>query len=477
MRVILLLILILFSSCRRRGNQEVELTKKISLDETLCQAEVSEQFRIGDYPENKWWEEFEDDHLSCLIQTALNENPSLLAAKKRVDVANQTALMVRSKLFPEVSGMFQYAWLYLVDSHFLQALLPGLQNSNFLYNLMFNFDYEFDFWGKNRKKYKAALGSARATSLSYEEAKLILSVSIAKSYVNLVSLKAKKEVLEQILCKKEKFLSLIELRKKNRLDTKIDSNTYSQKIKNLEEGLTVINQEILLEKSLINILVGRNPQHEVDTIAIYKAFEKKPELPEDITSTLLLHRPDLLSALWVAKKNALEIGVSITEFLPDVTILDGPAFAAGRAEEFFSSKSFANLILPEVKQPIFTGGRLMANWRKSVAAYKASVYEFNDLFLQAAKQVHDAVIKYMESEEIENLQEEKLVVSKKNYELEFLRFSHGIASMLSLLEYDESYLQNKTFMIEKQRRKKLAYISFIQSIGGGFVEEKNGTKK
>jgi NodT family efflux transporter outer membrane factor (OMF) lipoprotein len=472
-----LLILILFSSCTGKDKSKIETLKDVSLKSVESFAYDSEKFKIGDYPENKWWEEFKDDKLSCLIETAFLQSPNLLAAKKRVEVANQTALMVRSDLFPQISGIFQYAFLYLADSQFLQAVLPGLQNSNFLYNLMFSFDYEFDFWGKNLKKYKASLGSAHSVSLEYEQTKLILSTAIAKSYTDLIAKKAKKQVIEQMLIKKEKFVSLSELLKKNRIDSSISINTFNQKVKNIEETLLILDKEILLSESLINILVGRNPSEPVETIPLYLAFEVKPYLPENISSTLLAHRPDLLSALWIVKKNALDLGVSVREFLPTITILEGPAFAAGRADQFLGSNTFANLLFPEIKQPLYSGGKLLANWKKSKASYQESIYTFNDLFLKAAKDVQDSIIKYMETEGVESIAKEKLDLSLKNYELEHLRFSHGISSMLSVIEYEEIYLQNKSLMIERQREKNISYIEFIKSIGGGFVEDQNESKK
>jgi NodT family efflux transporter outer membrane factor (OMF) lipoprotein len=470
MRKKFILILLLLSSCKWQ-NEKAQLTKDVSLTKTVQDAKDSELFMIGDYPENKWWQEFNDDHLSCLIETALASNPGLLATKQRVEVANQTALMVRSQLFPDISTLFQYGWLYIADNNFLGALFPEIKNSYYLYNLMFNFNYELDFWGKNQKKYKSALGSAHATRLSYEQSKVILSTSIAKSYFTLLSMKAKKEVVEQMLSRKQAYYDLVKIREQNRIDSKLDQNTFNQMVKGVEETLIALTQEILLQSSLINILVGKNPEAEVETAKIYEAFNKNLEIPGNITTTLLARRPDLLSALWVTKKSALDVGVSVTEFLPDVTLMEAPFLISSQGNKLFNKDSFANILMPEITQPIFTGGRLLANWRKSIAAYESSVYEFNELFLNAAKEVYDSVTKYIESDEMKVIQQQKLHLAKKNYELQFLRFNNGISSMMDVLEYDEIYLQSKVVMIEKQRLQYMSYISFIKALGGGFEDQ------
>jgi len=475
MRKIYFLIFLSLSSCV--GLDKVQTTKSVSLEKIVAEAESSELFKDGDYPQSDWWQDFEDDHLSCLILGAYANNPGLEGVQKRVEEANQNALEVRSALFPSASALFQYGWLIFKDTHFIQNLFPVMQSSNNIFDFVFDFDYEFDIWGKNMKKYKSALGSAQAIRLSYEEAKLILSTTIAKSYFNLVAMKAKKSVLEQMLVKKQKYLSLVELRKKHRIDSKIDEHTFMANVKGVEETLTMIGAEIRLEESLINILCGRNPETKVETIALHKAFEKDLTLPKNITSTLLTQRPDLLSALWTTKKNALNVGVAVTNFLPVVTLMDAPLFLSAQGQKLFNPDSFANLLLPEVSQPLFTGGRLLSAWRKNVATYESSVYEFNDLFLKAAKEVFDSVINFIKISEMETLQEEKVKLTKDNYDLEFLKFSHGISSMLPVLDYDETYLENKTLMIEKQRLKKLAYISFIKALGGGYKEKEGAIEE
>lgn len=471
-----LLILLLFTSCMNKGDNGPALKKEVSLEKTSLEALESDLFTIGDYPEINWWVDLKDDCLSCLIETALAENPGLSGTEKRVNAANQEALMVRSLLFPDVSGIFQYFFLYLKDAHFIQELFPALSTTNFLYNLMFNFNYEFDFWGKNKKKYEAALGSAKSLRFQHEESKVILSTSIATSYFNLVAMKAKKEVLSKLLANKEKLLSLIVLRKKNRIDSRMDEYTYMQEVKGMEDALTAIDAEIALETSLINILANRNPQCPIETKAVHKVFSQKLDMPKEITSTLLSRRPDLLSALWITKKNALDVGVSITNFLPTVTLVDGPALVSNTGSKLFNADSFANLLFPEVTQPLFTGGRLLAAWRKSVAVYQSSIDQFNNLFLKAAKEVYDSVTTYIASEQRRADQEGKLDLAKKNYELEFLRFENGISSMMPVLNYDEIFLQNKILMIERDRAKRVAYISLVKSLGGGF-EEKEENKE
>ena len=96
---------------------------------------------------------------------------------------------------------------------------------------MFNFRYEFDLFGKYKKQYESALGEKHASRLAFEQAKNILSASIAKSYFNLSAMKAKKEVVVQMFQNKERLLSLVRLRKKNKISSKVEENTVNEALK------------------------------------------------------------------------------------------------------------------------------------------------------------------------------------------------------------------------------------------------------
>jgi outer membrane protein TolC len=46
-----------------------------------------------------------------------------------------------------------------------------------------SFRYEFDFWGKNRAVFDAALGEAAAQQAELAEARLLLTTAIARAYI------------------------------------------------------------------------------------------------------------------------------------------------------------------------------------------------------------------------------------------------------------------------------------------------------
>ncbi|MBI5273522.1 MAG: TolC family protein, partial [Chlamydiales bacterium] len=136
--------------------------------------DYSNFFTTGNWPSSNWWSVFEDKQLAQLIEIALHNNPSLKSAESKYRAAYQEALVVRSKLFPTLdAGFSDQAEKWSKNGN---LIIPGIPlTNNLINNIGLNFNYEFDFWGKNRKTYEAMLGRANANLAEKKQADLMIS--------------------------------------------------------------------------------------------------------------------------------------------------------------------------------------------------------------------------------------------------------------------------------------------------------------
>ena len=113
------------------------------------------------WPSDRWWAAYGDAQLDALIDEALAGSPDLAAAQARVRKAEASQSIARASLLPTVSG--QAAAVETKQSYnagIPPAFVPHGWNS--AGQLSLNFDYEFDFWGKNRSAVAAASSETRA---------------------------------------------------------------------------------------------------------------------------------------------------------------------------------------------------------------------------------------------------------------------------------------------------------------------------
>src|ERR1700723_166845 len=104
------------------------------------------------WPADGWWRAYGDAQLSSLIETALQGTPSLAQAEARMRQAQATASQTRSSYWPSLEldangGEVKESLNQGFPPQFAQYLPRGYNSTAYVAP---KFDYEIDFWGKNR---------------------------------------------------------------------------------------------------------------------------------------------------------------------------------------------------------------------------------------------------------------------------------------------------------------------------------------
>jgi NodT family efflux transporter outer membrane factor (OMF) lipoprotein len=435
-------------------------------------------FRVGQWPEEKWWEMFHDEQLNALIARGLKDNYSLKTAHERVAYAYQLAKGKRSKFFPEISGNYTEQWQYLSKYGFDRDFFPvpkstqgQIPHTLNLIDLTLNFSYEFDFWGKNRDLFYAALGQARAEVAEEKQAQLITAISIAQTYFSLQAKGEQKQILQERLREKKELFSLTDSRFTNGLIEVFGVLTSDIEIHNLYQAILFLEEGIEMDKHMLKYLIGLGPDDTVLEKMPTAHFNTPFPLPENISSDLLARRPDLMAQIWRVEAAAKDIGAARADFYPDVNLL---AFAG------LEALSFGNLfrdsktggLSPAIHLPIFTGGRLRANLRSKVAAFNQAMYAYNDLMLRAVKEVADAIVTVQTVNDAYTEQRIAFKDTAMQYALQFSRYMKGRDNFLSVLDREEEVLQQRFLLTGLQLDHLNSVLSLIKGLGGGYVSRK-----
>lgn len=470
-KFIVFIILFIGVSCSRStsGGPPLRIVKKISTFQKECEIQKSSFFEKGCWPDENWWEFFEDKQLALFIETGLCENPSLKSAKARVIQANQEAYMVRSKLIPQINALFNIIGSYL-NKGSLRELIPNQGNFLNIYTLAFDFNYEFDFWTKNWNQFKAALGEKNTFEAMEKQAELVISSAIAKQYFELQAHLAQLEVLEKIILSRTRLVELKQLRKMHRIDNELVINNIVQELITLQEAFIALKEEVVLEKSMLMTLMGLNPANDLRLDPVWQRDNKRVPVPEKIGLHLLERRPDLVAQVWRVQTACKKINVSIADFFPSV---DLTAYAGLQNLDFtklMTGNSLWWTILPVIKQPIFEGLRLRSQYKARIAEYEVSVHNYHELLLKAVNEVVSQITEVQAAEETLQFQDKDVLLAKSNYNLTYERYRHGIDSMMRVLTVDEKFLFSKIQQIQLENTRNQNVIGLIRSLGGGFYD-------
>jgi len=439
-----------------------------SLHVSVQNALSSQDFQEGSWPKEQWWDMFDDPNLSFCIQKALSDNPSLKKAEDHAKWAGQITKGKKGLLFPELDALAQTSWNYLAKDSFIRSIAPTTPPTYNEVTIGFSFNWELDFWGKNRKLFYAALGKERAERAEAAASRLMVSISVAQTYFDLQAQLAKLVVLGKILEERKALYELHALRKVSGLDNQIEENLSQESLYSIEKKILQTEERIQTDRHLLNILQGDGPNDSL-MISSNKDYLDAFPIPKEISLDLVARRPDLMAQIWRVEAAAQEIGVAKADFYPNVNLGAFGGFDSLNFDNLFTWPNKTAGLLPAIHLPLFTGGKLQANLGAKAYAFAEAVHAYNNDVLHAAKEVADQITILHKACQQCRVQDHLVKSKEQNYLLSEQRFMQGISTYLSVLKYSQEVLEQELVAIDLQYLRKTASLKLIKALGGGYM--------
>lgn len=443
---------------------------QVSMKTTVEEALKNPLFEKGHWPQENWWEVFQDKSLTEYIDQALENNPGYLATQERIQALEEEAKVVFAKLFPHLALDGNLLWAHL-PKQTIGGVAPHFPPTIHPLTMLFNLSYEFDFWGKNRKKFEAAIGAVKTQEAMHAQAKLTISSLLSESYFDIQSALEKRAIYEEMLRDQEMLLELMVMKQSSRIENQIAVNRTEQVVKELNQSLAIIEEEISLKKHAIQTLIGKEVEEDFSVAKNWRYQFHPGKLPEFLGSDLLARRPEIIAKIWQVRSASKLVGVAQTEFLPNINLSAGGGFQSFEFNQFFDKHSLVGFLLPAFEIPIFTGGRLQANLDAKMASYRQQVLEYNDLVLNAVQDVANKISHYASiSQQLEEEAEKEQLIFE-DLKLVQLRVERGLNSVMDFIEVKQRYLREQSRLVDLQRGYYQAWIQLIKSLGGGYHAE------
>jgi efflux transporter, outer membrane factor (OMF) lipoprotein, NodT family len=426
-------------------------------------------FVDGDGPQKSWWLEFQDETLTQLIETALKSNPSLKQAGARLNAAAELALQKKAALFPHASFDPNDIWQHYAKDGFFRTYapdIPAMVNDVMIY---FTFTYEFDFWGKNRNVFRAALGEMRAREAEQKQAELLVTTSIAYTYEELQFLIRKKKILEEQENLRKQIERIRERREKHALESaliRLDSKSNTLDVAAL---LRKVSPKIEEHIHMLHQLAGLTEDEAMN-------IEWKPQaclevsLPSELSLNLLARRPDLAALKARVEAAAKRIDAAKTDFYPNVNLTSLIGLESVFWSKLFGGKTYSGSLQPALHLPIFTAGKLKAQLMQQVAEFNEATYAYNALILQAAKEVADALTDLVFLTQETDIRRHSLSVAKEQEGLTKKRLDHAIDDQIAWLKARYKTLEMDLQVVSLEYATLLEKILLIRALGGGYCD-------
>ena len=417
----------------------------------------------------KWFELFRDEKLQELIREALNYNYDLREAVARVDAARANLGLTRSEQFPTIIGGADLTTQRLSRDGAFTAPEPVKRDRTFGSVLLNLLTFEIDIWGRLRK----ATAAARAELLASEEARLAVITTlvsdVATSYFILRELDFELEIARRTLASRQESLRIIKLREDRGVSNMLEVRQAEELVYNATEVIPAVEQAIEQQENFISFLVGKNPQ----AIARGRGLTEQqitPDVPAGLPSDLIARRPDIRSAEQDLAAADLRIEVAKKAYFPRISLTAFLGFESAQLTNLFNPSRSVWGLLPQVTQPIFTGGRLKSNVRFTQAQRDFLLVNYERTIQNAFREVSDSLVAYRKVREVRSQRELLVATLQDRSRLAYLRYNGGVSTLLEALDADRELFDAELSLAQVRRDELLTVVQLYKALGGGWQQ-------
>ncbi len=419
------------------------------------------------WPTESWWSAYGDAQLDQLIAEALSGSPDLAAAQARLAKARSATAQARAATLPSATLNTSYQSVrQSYNNGIPSAFVPKSYNDSGRATL--DFDYELDFFGKNRAALAAATSEAEASKADLAEARLVLSTNIATTYAQLDQQFADQDSALNAISVREQSVKLTAERAANGLENQGAVEQAKARLASARADLAATNEQIGLTRNALAALLGAGPDRGLSIVRPAVGKLKAFGLPANLTADLIGRRPDVAAARLRAEAAAQRIKQAKAQFYPNVDL-----------SAYFGQQSLGLGLLtkgdsriggigPAVSLPLFDGGKLRANYRGAVADYDEAVASYNGSIATALQDVADAAVSARALDERLAQSRAALEASKAAHAISVSRYRGALSTYLEVLSTEDDMIANQRTVAELETRAFSLDITLVRALGGGF---------
>jgi multidrug efflux system outer membrane protein len=271
---------------------------------------------------------------------------------------------------------------------------------------------------------------------------------------------------QRTLATREESLRLTRLRYDNGVISELDL----QLAQSLVEGARVVlvqqRRQRALDLNALEQLIGQPLPAELPPPAAWDT-SVLPDVPAGLPSDVLLARPDVLAAEGQLRAANANIGAARAAFWPRISLTASVGTASTELSGLFQGSGWT--FAPQLVLPLFDAGRNRANLQGTEAGRDIAVAQYERAIQAAFRDVADALAGRATLEDQLRAQQAQADAEAARYRLSTLRFEHGVASSLELLDAQRSLFVTQTAVVQTQLALIQNRIAVFRSLGGGWA--------
>ena len=409
-----------------------------------------------------WEEMFTDPILQDYINEALANNMDIRVALQQIVAAEAYLKQGKAGYLPTLNGSAKYTHQENSANSQFGSAFPSLD----AYELAANLSWEVDIWGKIRSNKRAYNASYLQTVAAHKAVKTELIAQVSTIYYQLLSIDQQIKITEETIGNREKSLETTKALKEAGNVSEVGVKQTEAQLYTAQAILIDLKvQERLLENTL-SILLGKVPDDINRSTLESQAITT--DLNIGVPTQLLSNRPDLMAAEYKLMQAFELTNVARSNFYPTLTLSASGGFQSLDFDNFFDTNSLFATIIGGLTQPIFNGRKIKTQYEVSKAQQEQAQLQFKQAFLEASKEVSDALFTYKSVTEKIEVKEKEYEAYKLASEYSTELLNNGYANYLEVLVAQENTLNSRLNLISIKYNQLKSIVNLYKALGGGW---------
>ena len=465
LRGIVLAAAVLSSACSVAPPAEPELP--LTLPGTFSNA-------IGDAytPVARWWGDFNDDQLNIFVETALVRNPGVAQALARARVAEANIRMNRADQLPQAGVGLNSARQRQNMSAMAGPLGELAEDMSFIsnnHNAALEVSWELDLWGRLSALSSAARAEFLASAEQLRGARQSVAAQVVQLYYEIVHARAQVELSERTVEALAEMSRQIGNRAQVGIASPADAMLAQANLGSAEAGLEQRREALARTLRQLDVLLGYYPAGALQTA------ERLPGVPAapaaGVPAQLLERRPDVRAAELALVAAGYQLGAAERSFLPSLSLSGSAGYSSNAWRGLFDSSNLVWSIAGQIMQPVFQGGRLVAQVDIAEGQQDEALHGYVETALNALAEVESLLAVDAVLERRESSLDASAGAAEQAVEVSYNRYQQGIDPFLNVLESQQRALEGRSAYITARHARIENRIALHLALGGGFEHD------
>ena len=429
--------------------------------------DLPEQANAEDYSifqKYEWWEMFQDETLNALEKKALQHNRDLRQAIARVDQARAGVTDAVANQLPVIGlqGGSGRAGNYYGSG---QTASSGTIVAAF----------ELDLWGKYRRLSEAAKADLLSTMTAKDTVLLSLTAQVATAYFTLRMLDAQLDITNQTLETRRESVRIYTSRYNAGVISEVDLRRVEADMYGVEAQAKGLELSVHKAETALAVLVGASPREMVegsyDRTGHLKDIALLPEVPQHLPAKLLANRPDVRSAEGQLIAANARIGAARAAYFPDISLTGAAGYVSNELDRLFMSPNGMWAFAGSVTQPIFAGGKIVAQNKAAKAKREEMLASYEKAVQTAFKETLDALQANRLNRDTFEILLKQTKALRRGYELTKKQEDAGLIGTMELLDVERNLLQAEISLAQARQAELVGLVDLSKALGGGWDEK------